>query len=78
MDFFRDLGVNDLRLTSPIPSGHFRKPGCDCYANRTNTLISARKEKHYPLGRADSEEVVSACPPYDEAQLPEFYKKMQN
>ncbi|MCP4691080.1 MAG: radical SAM protein [Desulfobacterales bacterium] len=166
IDFFRDLGVNDMRLTSPILSGHltghpeelltpenrrtifeiqkkctntpgypgvfaydffesrhfygcgagfnymfidsrgnvspcdftmltfgniqeepireiwkrtsqkFRLPGQVCYANKCASHVEARESTQWPLSREASEEIVRDCPPFEENQLPEFYKRM--
>ena len=166
IDFFRDLGVNDMRLTSPILSGHlvnrpeelltpdnvetifevqkkctntpgypgvfaydffesehyygcgagynymfidaqgnvcscdfvmlsfgnilqtplkeiwddtsrkFCTPGCVCYANKASAVMAAQETVTWPLGKADAEEILDLCAPYDKEHLPEFYRRM--
>ena len=166
IDFFQDLGVNDMRLTSPILSGHlvdrpeelltpenvktifevqkkctntkgypgifaydffesehyygcgagynymfidaqgnvcpcdfvmlsfgnilqkplkaiwdeisrkFCTPGCVCYANKASAMMAAQKRNTWPLDKADAEEILELCAPYDKKHLPEFYRRM--
>jgi MoaA/NifB/PqqE/SkfB family radical SAM enzyme len=57
-------------------SAHFRLPGLSCYANRSNDVIARSKPEQWPLRRQASQEILSACPPYDPERLPAFFKAM--
>lgn len=58
-------------------SRHFCKPGCECYANKSNDVIAARKPEFWPLSKETTREVLTACPPFEKDRIPEFYRRMR-
>ncbi|MCB2186894.1 MAG: radical SAM protein [Deltaproteobacteria bacterium] len=57
-------------------SGRFRLPGVTCYANRINDTLAVLQPKVWPLGPAESGEVLDQHQPYQEDELPEFWAAM--
>jgi MoaA/NifB/PqqE/SkfB family radical SAM enzyme len=57
-------------------SSLFRRPGIGCYANKCSHKIAAMAPKEFPLHAEASREVIEECPPFNEGELPLFYKEM--
>ncbi len=57
-------------------SSCFCMPGCDCYATKISKYTSEVPTGNLPLKIEQSEDILKKCPPYDENQIPEFFRKL--
>ena len=57
-------------------SRKFCTPGCMCYANKCSQDMAARQPDTWPLGKADSNNILNLCAPFEKKRLPEFYQRM--